>query len=283
LTLGANTAGATIGQKIVADNTQSNVGYTLLALDCGTSSIASIALDIKGLDSGGASVNNGLVKINEYGSNTQATGDIASISIGSAFNTSSTFAHTAIRIFNRDNASSGKNTGVAVQNIYTTANIGGALETGAGVSIYQTGVDGTAITAYGGNNTNCSTNGLVNFTLSDTQSGASIVQKIDTGASAQAQVGLLVNAFNASTSARGVKIDGSTTGTGLAIECTGFAKVSTNFTPYIKLGPLTIWISDGTAAEGNLTGVEGDICLNGGTGAGQMAYCDSAGTNWTDM
>lgn len=46
---------------------------------------------------------------------------------------------------------------------------------------------------------------------------------------------------------------------------------------------ISIWISNGTTAEGNLTGVEGDICLNGGTGAGQSAYCDSAGTNWTDM
>tara|TARA_Y100000310_G_scaffold121659_1_gene120410 strand:+ start:5757 stop:7649 length:1893 start_codon:yes stop_codon:yes gene_type:complete len=58
---------------------------------------------------------------------------------------------------------------------------------------------------------------------------------------------------------------------------------STNFKKHIALDGLTIWISDGTTAEGNLTGVEGDICLNGGTGAGQTAFCDSAGTNWTDM
>ena len=58
---------------------------------------------------------------------------------------------------------------------------------------------------------------------------------------------------------------------------------STNFKKCGTFGALTIWISDGTTAEGALTGVEGDICLNGGTGAGQAAYCDAAGTNWTDM
>lgn len=57
----------------------------------------------------------------------------------------------------------------------------------------------------------------------------------------------------------------------------------TNFKKGMTIGALTIWISDGTPADGNLTGVEGDICLNGGTGAGQAAYCDSNGTNWTDM
>ncbi|MCZ6897643.1 MAG: hypothetical protein O7D95_02890 [Betaproteobacteria bacterium] len=58
---------------------------------------------------------------------------------------------------------------------------------------------------------------------------------------------------------------------------------STNFHRIIELNGLTIWISDGATAEGALTGVEGDLCLNGGTGAGQLAYCDAAGTNWTDM
>lgn len=58
---------------------------------------------------------------------------------------------------------------------------------------------------------------------------------------------------------------------------------STNFKKVLVLAGFTLWISDGTTAEGALTGVEGDICLNGGTGAGQPAYCDSSGTNWSDM
>lgn len=36
------------------------------------------------------------------------------------------------------------------------------------------------------NNINASTNGLVNYTLSNTQSGASVMQKIDLGTSARA-------------------------------------------------------------------------------------------------
>ncbi|RKX65685.1 MAG: hypothetical protein DRP42_04365, partial [Tenericutes bacterium] len=59
--------------------------------------------------------------------------------------------------------------------------------------------------------------------------------------------------------------------------------VSTNFQKITTFGTFTLFVSDGTTAEGALTGVEGDICLNGGTGAGQMAYCDADGTNWTDM
>lgn len=61
------------------------------------------------------------------------------------------------------------------------------------------------------------------------------------------------------------------------------ALVDTNFKKVMTVGGFTIFVSDGTTAEGNLTGAEGDICLNGGTGAGQMAYCDADGTNWTDM
>ena len=44
---------------------------------------------------------------------------------------------------------------------------------------------------------------------------------------------------------------------------------------------VSIWVSDGTDPDGNLTGVVGDICLNG---AGGVAfYCDTAGKNWTAM
>jgi len=75
----------------------------------------------------------------------------------------------------------------------------------------------------------------------------------------------------------------------LRVDSTGLVTLNnvpvfaTNFKKVLVLDDLTIYISDGTTAEGALTGVEGDICLNGGTGAGQMAFCDAAGTNWTDM
>ena len=44
---------------------------------------------------------------------------------------------------------------------------------------------------------------------------------------------------------------------------------------------VSIWVSDGTTPDGNLTGAVGDLCLNGP--AGVCFYCDSAGKNWTAM
>jgi len=61
------------------------------------------------------------------------------------------------------------------------------------------------------------------------------------------------------------------------------AVVQTNFKIVADFAGFTLFVSDGTNAETNLTGVAGDICINGGTGGGQMAYCDSNGTNWTNM
>jgi len=61
------------------------------------------------------------------------------------------------------------------------------------------------------------------------------------------------------------------------------AVTETNFKILMDIAGFTIFTSDGTTAEGALTGVVGDLCLNGGTGNGQLAYCDNTGTNWTDM
>jgi len=61
------------------------------------------------------------------------------------------------------------------------------------------------------------------------------------------------------------------------------AVTATNFKIIMDMAGFTVFTSDGTTAEGALTGVVGDICLNGGTGNGQMAYCDANGQNWTNM
>jgi hypothetical protein len=72
--------------------------------------------------------------------------------------------------------------------------------------------------------------------------------------------------------------------TGAPIKVTQAAVVSVKFKKIADYAGVTIWIStDGTAAEANLSGTVGDICLNGGTANGQAAYCDATGTNWTDM
>ena len=61
------------------------------------------------------------------------------------------------------------------------------------------------------------------------------------------------------------------------------AVTDTNFKTIMTFWGFTLFVSDGTTAEWALTGTEGDVCLNGGTGQGQMAFCDDTGTNWTDM
>jgi hypothetical protein len=62
---------------------------------------------------------------------------------------------------------------------------------------------------------------------------------------------------------------------------TNAGTVSTNFSRGIKIGAYTIWISNNnTAANGNLSGTAGDICLNGGSASGKHAYCTGT-TNWT--
>lgn len=53
------------------------------------------------------------------------------------------------------------------------------------------------------------------------------MQKIDLGTSAQAHVGLLVNAFGASTTQYGINVDKSSTGTGKGIIVTSSLATST--------------------------------------------------------
>ena len=78
----------------------------------------------------------------------------------------------------------------------------------------------------------------------------------------------------------GLDVDSDST-TNPAIK-TDIGLTSTNFKRQLIIGDLTIWGSDGATADTNLTGTEGDICLNGGTGTGQCAFCTGT-TNWTDM
>ena len=69
--------------------------------------------------------------------------------------------------------------------------------------------------------------------------------------------------------------------TGVPIKITQWAVVSTNFKKLIEGDGITIWKSNGTTPNGNLTGVAGDLCLN--WPSGQTFYCSAAGTTWTGM
>lgn len=59
----------------------------------------------------------------------------------------------------------------------------------------------------------------------------------------------------------------------------GNHKVSTHFTPVAKFLGLTLYVSDGTTPDGNLTGATGDLCM--GADNGKLYFC-AGGTTWTN-
>lgn len=63
-------------------------------------------------------------------------------------------------------------------------------------------------------------------------------------------------------------------------EFNGARTVSTNFRPAVKLFGVTIYVSNGTTPNGNLSGNAGDICLKGATG---NAYKCTSGTTWVSF
>lgn len=73
---------------------------------------------------------------------------------------------------------------------------------------------------------------------------------------------------------------GTLTDTTAVLELAQGALTSTNFKKLIVLAGVTLWISDGTTANGNLSGTAGDICFNAGTN--KPEYCTGT-TNWTAL
>jgi hypothetical protein len=59
------------------------------------------------------------------------------------------------------------------------------------------------------------------------------------------------------------------------------ALISTNFKIMIELDGVTLFLSDGTTPNGNLTGAAGDICV--GADSGKAYYCSGAGTTWVAL
>lgn len=60
----------------------------------------------------------------------------------------------------------------------------------------------------------------------------------------------------------------------------GSRTVSTNFRPAAKLFGVTVYVSNGTTPNGNLSGNAGDICLKGPTG---NAFKCTSGTTWVSF
>lgn len=187
-------------------------GVAAIKLNSGTSAIT------RGIV--GQWLGSAYIDINPVNGTTAATNTF----YGIRYNNDSNFGTTGnsdtyfIYGYNKNSSGSGKNTFIGIYNDATTATLGttGPSQDVA-LGIHQRGAGGTSIAVSSIDNVNSSTNGLVNYTLSNTQSGASVMQKIDLGTSAQGHTGLLVNMVNASTSARGITINPSTTGTGYGI------------------------------------------------------------------
>lgn len=60
------------------------------------------------------------------------------------------------------------------------------------------------------------------------------------------------------------------------------ALTSANFKLVMKLGVVSIYVSDQTTPNGNLTATEGSICLNG-SATGQAFWNNNGGTGWTAL
>lgn len=65
------------------------------------------------------------------------------------------------------------------------------------------------------------------------------------------------------------------------LESNGSSVVSTHFTAFFKAKTITMYVSDGTTPNGNLSGNTGDVCF--GADSGKAYKCTSAGTTWVSF
>lgn len=86
---------------------------------------------------------------------------------------------------------------------------------------------------------------------------------------------------NNSNASNALFINKTSTGAGYPLQIVNSGVKETNFKRIADFAGVSLYISDGTTPDGNLTGVVGDICLNGPGGV--TYYCDTAGKNWTAM
>lgn len=226
ITVSDSASAGAIGQSITIGNTQTQV-VTWLKIDTWTSAVNHKAVDIIILQSG-TSTGQWAVNINNFWSATQSVWAGKSLVLWYNFNTNSANSWKHLEVQNYNNAGAWYNTGIIIINASTE--ITGLWTTTpqwVGLSVYQTWVWWTAIAVEGIDSVNSSTNGLVNYTLSNTQSGATVMQKIDLGTSAQGHTGLLVNAKWNSASQTWINIDLWSTWAGTGLLITATANTST--------------------------------------------------------
>ena len=216
-TISNSASAGTIGYSGVIDNTQIN-SATLIKLDTWTSSNGHVWILIDAPNWTGS--NKYWVLVRDYPTATQAT----ALTVGywynsnQAFNTNSAFNAIWAYFQNSQNAWAWINTGIYLYNYSTEFTVwANNRNAGSGIHIHQN-ASWTAYSLSTTSNVNSSTNGLVNYTLDNTQSGASVMQKVSLGTSAQWHIAHQVLMPWASTAQRWITLDTSTTGTGIPIE-----------------------------------------------------------------
>lgn len=203
-----NSASAgTIGQSIVANDTQTNE-LKLLNISYWTSNWNHKWISINSTEVWWRQID---LQIREYTTATQNVAGCYWISIWNNWNTNSWFLSRKIMIENEQNTWTWANTWLYI-NSYSTDSSAVAWDWNA-ITVYHSWTGWTVFNIYADNNTNSSTNGLINYTLSNTQSWATVMQKIDLGTSAQGHTGLNIIMANASATARGINISPWTTTT----------------------------------------------------------------------
>lgn len=264
LTVGNSASAATIGQSITIGNTQTQV-ITGLNIDTGSSTPAHIGINIANRSGNG-------IEFASASAQSVASGVGIYINKNASYNTNSSFNYTGIQILNTVNAGSGVNTGLRIDNNGTTGIGIGAGE--HGLILQQAGVGGTVLFVGTGNNINSSTNGLVNYTLSNTQSGATVMQKIDTGSSAQGHVLTQYLAYNASSSLKVIDVQASTTGTGKVLSATKSSTERLALNPFVADGASAIAYLFDAATSLTTAGAKLASFKNAGT---EKAYIDKDG------
>lgn len=223
-----------IWQSIVIWNTQTNA-VVWLNIDWWTSSIANKSINID-------STNTALrisAQIRNYASATQATQTTFWLYCWLNYNTSSTFNFTWIAVKNEQNWWTWTNTWYYLDNASTDF----SSWVWAWMRLYQSWVSWTLLAVTAVDNVNSSSNWLVNYTISNTQSWASVIQKIDLWTSTQWHTGLQILASWASTSQRWITINTSSWWTWIPIEfiTSWTSRIAMKFSTWFTSATATAW------------------------------------------
>lgn len=271
--MGAATAGT--GLKVLTSGVYAGSNnMVLFSANSATTSTGVLSVSATGLTSGSA------VLVTGGGANLTSSGKCVEVAMGAATDgvglsivTSGVYTGAGVLQITASSATTGT---VAV----ITAN---GLTTGHALSLTSSGVitttgDMLAIVASGAT----TSTGVVRVTTAALTTGSAILVVANALTSGS---GLTITSSSADTTARGlVQLTGSSSSaTGLSAIRTTMSKQSTHFCKILtdSTTGVTLWYSDGTTANGNLTAAAGDICFN--AGSNKPEYNTNGVTAWTAL